>query len=58
LSDPDESYFVLLGGQDGWIGSMTFLDQLTLWQSGRYIRMPLGLEAARRNAAITVELKP
>jgi penicillin amidase len=58
LSDPDENYFVLLGGQDGWIGSTTFLDQLALWRSGRYVKVPLGLEAVRRNAAVRVELTP
>jgi penicillin amidase len=58
LSDPDENHFVLLGGQDGWIGSTTFLDQLALWQSGGYIKVPLRPEAARRNAAVTVELMP
>jgi penicillin amidase len=58
LSDPDENHFVLLGGQDGWIGSTTFLDQLPLWQSGGYIQVPLRLEAARSNAAISVQLMP
>jgi penicillin amidase len=41
MSDPDANYFVLLGGNDGWIGSANFLDQVTLWQNGDYIRMPL-----------------
>jgi penicillin amidase len=58
LSNPDENHFVLLGGQDGWIGSTTFLDQLALWQSGGYIKVPLRPEAARRNAAVTLELMP
>ena len=58
LSDPDENYFVMLGGQDGWIGSTTFLDQLALWRSGRYVKVPLGLEAVRRNAAVRVDLTP
>ncbi|MFQ5972520.1 MAG: penicillin acylase family protein [Alphaproteobacteria bacterium] len=41
LSDPDANYFVLLGGQDGWFNSSTFLDQFELWQRGDYIQMPL-----------------
>jgi penicillin amidase len=45
LTDPDENLFVLLGGQDGWINSTTFLDQLPLWLEGRYIRVPLRLES-------------
>jgi penicillin amidase len=41
LADMDENYFVLLGGQDGWLGSANFLDQMALWQDGGYIRVPL-----------------
>ena len=41
LSDPDENYFVLLGGQDGWFNSSTMLDQWELWRRGEYVRMPL-----------------
>lgn len=41
MSDPDANYFVLLGGNDGWIGSANFMDQIDLWQRGEYIRMPL-----------------
>jgi penicillin amidase len=45
LADPDQNHFVLLGGQDGWLGSDTWLDQLPLWRAGEYIQMPLS-EAA------------
>ncbi len=41
MSDPDENYFVLLGGQDGWFNSTTMLDQWELWRRGAYVRMPL-----------------
>lgn len=41
LGDPDANWFVLLGGQDGWIGSANLIDQTALWQDGRMIRMPL-----------------
>lgn len=47
MSDPDRNYFVLLGGQDGWIGSTTFLDQVALWQAGNYISLPLRMETSR-----------
>jgi penicillin G amidase len=47
LSDLDRNYFVLLGGQDGWLGSTTFLDQVALWQQGKYITLPLRPETAR-----------
>ena len=43
-ADPDANYFVLLGGQDGWMGSTTFLDQVPLWQRGDYIQLPLRRE--------------
>jgi penicillin amidase len=41
LSDPDANWFVLFGGQDGWLGSAAFADQMPLWREGRAIRMPL-----------------
>ena len=41
MSDPDENYFVLLGGQDGWFNSTTILDQWELWRRGDYVRVPL-----------------
>ena len=43
LSDPDGNYFVILGGQDGRFNSSSFADQVPLWLSGAYIRMPLRL---------------
>jgi penicillin amidase len=41
LSDPDANWFTLFGGQDGWLGSAAFDDQLPLWRDGRSIRVPL-----------------
>ncbi len=41
LSDPDSNWFVLFGGQDGWLGSAAFADQVPLWREGRSIRVPL-----------------
>lgn len=41
LSDPDHNWFVLAGGQDGWLGSANFADQIPLWQNKRWIRVPL-----------------
>jgi penicillin amidase len=42
-----EAHVVLLGGQDGFLGSDTFLDQAALWRAGEYITLPLDPEAAR-----------
>jgi penicillin amidase len=38
---------VLLGGQDGWLGSSTFLDQAAAWRAGDYFELPLRPEVAR-----------
>ena len=58
LSDPDANYFVLLGGQDGWLGSANYADQLPLWSAGEYVRVPLQIETVRREFSKRVELKP
>jgi penicillin amidase len=41
LSDADANFFVLFGGQDGWLSSPASLSQLPLWKKGGRIRMPL-----------------
>jgi len=57
LADPDANHFVLLGGQDGWLGSTTWLDQLPLWREGRYVQMPLSAPAvAEQFPLVTVHL--
>lgn len=48
LGDPDANWFVLLGGQDGWFNSTTFLDQVDLWRKGAYVQMPLTPEVVRK----------
>ena len=48
LSHPDQNYFAILGGQDGWIGSDTMIDQVPLWREGKYIQMPLMPETVWR----------
>jgi penicillin amidase len=60
MSDPDANWFVLLGGQDGWFNSSTFLDQVPLWREGRYVRMPLEAETVLREFphAIVLEGRP
>jgi penicillin amidase len=58
LSDLDCSYVVILGGQDGWLGSTTFIDQVPLWREGRYIRLPLRPETIRRTYPHRTELRP
>ncbi len=58
LSDPDANYFLLAGGQDGWLNSDTFADQVDLWQAGDYIRMPLTQEAIEAAFPIVMTLTP
>lgn len=47
MGDPNANYFVLLGGQDGWLGSANYADQVPLWLEGRYLTLPLDPERAR-----------
>jgi penicillin amidase len=44
MADADANWFTLWGGQDGWIGSAAFMDQVPLWREGRSIRVPLRAE--------------
>ena len=45
LADPDSARAVLLGGQDGWLGSSTFADQIPLWHAGGRLPLPLTPQA-------------
>jgi penicillin amidase len=47
MADLDANHFVLLGGQDGWLGSTTLLDQVPLWRSGKFVHLPLRPETVR-----------
>jgi penicillin amidase len=58
LADPDANYFVLLGGQDGWLGSANALDHLPLWQAGEYIQVPLRPEIVRTRFTRRLDLMP
>ncbi|HSV28298.1 MAG TPA: penicillin acylase family protein, partial [Candidatus Omnitrophota bacterium] len=58
LADPDATRVVLLGGQDGWPGSATFLDQLDLWRAGEAIPLPLRPETVRATFPHRTILRP
>lgn len=58
LSDPDENYFVLFGGQDGRINSPNFKDQVDLWQRGEYVRIPLSAAGVKRAFPRQTTLRP
>lgn len=58
LSDPDGNRLVLLGGQDGWLGSDTLADQQALWRAGEYLTVPLRPETARARFPHRTEIAP
>jgi penicillin amidase len=58
LGDPDRNHFVLLGGQDGWPGSTTALDQVALWESGAYLLLPMSPAAVAASFPLTTEPRP
>jgi penicillin amidase len=58
LSDPNGNFFVILGGQDGWLNSSTFIDQVPLWLNGTYVRMPLDLDEVARRFPNRMRLEP
>lgn len=56
LSEPDATRVVLFGGQDGWLGSDNFADQILLWRRGATIRMPLSAQSVERDFPIVLSL--
>jgi penicillin G amidase len=58
MSDLDNNWFTLLGGNDGWLGSANFCDHLALWQERRSIRMPLRLETVAAEFPTAMHLQP
>jgi penicillin amidase len=58
MADPDANWFVLFGGQDGWLGSAAFADQVPLWREGRAIRLPLRPEAVAAEFPHVTRLAP
>ena len=58
LGDMDENYFALLGGEDGYLGSVNYLDMFKLWQKGGYVRVPLREKSLRREFGKGLVLRP
>ncbi len=58
LADPNANEFVLLGGQDGWLGSANFADQVPLWRDGRRMTIPLHPEEAAASFPHVTVLRP
>ncbi len=58
MADPDANWFTLWGGQDGWLGSAGFADQVPLWQRREGIRMPLRPETVAAEFPTVTRLDP
>ena len=58
MGDLDANHFVLFGGQDGWIGSPAFSDQVPLWRAGKLVQVPLTPDAVRKAHPILYVLRP
>ena len=57
MADLDSNRFTLFGGQDGWLGSANFADQVPLWRDGRLIRMPLRPSTVAREFPTVLHLR-
>lgn len=58
LAHPDANFFVLLGGQDGWVGSSSFADQVELWTHRVYLQIPLQPATVRQTFSHRTVLTP
>jgi penicillin G amidase len=58
LSDPDENYFAMVGGQDGWLVGENTLDLWAKWKRGEYVRLPLRPESVRTAFPHVLQLLP
>ncbi|GGC52065.1 penicillin amidase [Siccirubricoccus deserti] len=58
MADLDANWFTLFGGQDGWLGSAAFADQVPLWREGRSIRLPLRPETVAAEYPRVTVLRP
>ena len=58
LADPDLNLFALAGGQDGWPGSTTFIDQVGPFLRNEYVTVPLRAKTARTAFPYRMDLTP
>ena len=58
LADPDDNRFVLLGGNDGWLGSANFLDMQPQFEEGTLIRIPMQPDSVRAEFPHRLTLSP
>lgn len=48
MSNLDSNYFIMLGGNDGWLTNPHLYDQIDLWKEGGYIKLPLDLDSVKK----------
>jgi penicillin amidase len=58
LSDMDSNWFALVGGNDGWINSANFLDQVEPFRTSDLIQVPMRLETVRAKFPYRTTLAP
>ena len=58
MSDLDSNWFVLLGGNDGWLNSANFADQIDLFARGEMVHFPLRVETIREQFPHKTRLTP
>ena len=58
MADLDENYFVLIGGNDGWLGSENLTDLVPLWLNGEYVQLPLRPESVAAGCRFEMILGP
>jgi penicillin amidase len=58
MSDLDSNWFALLGGNDGWINSANFMDQVDAFRDQALIQLPLRPESVRARTVTTTILNP
>lgn len=58
MADLDSNWFALVGGNDGWINSENFIDQIEAFRSSTPIRFPMRPETVRAQFRHTTVLSP
>jgi len=58
MSDLDSNWFVLLGGNDGWINAENFIDQAKLFQRGEMMHIPMRIETIKKTFPYKTILTP
>ncbi len=58
MSDLDSNWFALVGGNDGWINSENFLDQIEAFRTSTPIRFPMRVETVRASFPYRTVLTP